>query len=232
MSAFRVDVAQEAKNRQEAQLTNSPSPQRASLAELAAAIDGLTEPELLRLSRKADQLAYGTEYAEGQELMNEAVRRAMIAAAGITEDGRTGRAWPKGVHIVAFLSMTMRGLASDSHKSSSQKVSRRMQALVGDDGEENHELAELDMNHPAVDDELIARDEQETAQRLAEADVALIEAHFAHDEEVLAILQGEAEGWSAQETRGFFEMTKTAYDTARTRLRRGLDKLMPGRRRK
>ena len=66
---------------------------------------------LLRLSRKADQLAYGTEYAEGQELMNEAVRRAMIAAAGITEDGRTGRAWPKGVHIVAFLSMTMRGLA-------------------------------------------------------------------------------------------------------------------------
>lgn len=213
-------------------MTNNPPPQRVSLAELAAAIEGLSEAERLRLSRKAGQLAYGTEYAEGQELMNEAVSRAMIAAAGVREDGRTGRAWPKGVDIVAFLSMTMRGLASDSHKSTGQKVARRMQALGGDEGEENPELAEFGLNHPAVDEELIDRQEQETTHRLAEADVALIEAYFAQDEEVLAILEGEREGWSAQETRDFFGMSKTSYDTARTRLRRGLDKLMPGRRRK
>lgn len=213
-------------------MTNNPPPQHASLAELVAAIDGLTEAEKLRLARKADQLAYGTEYAEGQELMNEAVSRALVAAAGVQDNGHKGRAWPQGVDIVAFLSMTMRGLASDSHKSVGQKVAKRMQALVGDEGEENPALAEFELHHAPIDDELIEHQEREVSQRLAEADVALIEAHFAQDQDVLAILEGEREGMAAQEMRDFFEMDKTTYDTVRTRLRRGLDKLMPGRRRK
>jgi hypothetical protein len=213
-------------------VTNNPPPQHASLAELVAAIDGLTEAERLRLARKADHLAYGTEYAEGQELMNEAVSRALLAAAGVQDNGHNGRAWPQGVHIVAFLSMTMRGLASDSHKSVGQKVAKRMQALVGDEGEESPALAELELNHAPVDEELIEHREREVSQLLAEADVAMIEAYFAQDQNVLAILEGEREEMSAQEMRDFFEMDKITYDTARTRLRRGLDKLMPGRRRK
>jgi len=213
-------------------VTNNPPPQHASLAELVAAIDGLTEAEKLRLSRKADQLAYGTEYAEGQELMNEAVSRALLAAAGVHDTGRKGRAWPQGVHIVAFLSMTMRGLASDSHKSVGQKVAKRMQALIGDEGEENPAIAELELHHAPVDEALIEHQEREVSQRLAEADVAIIEAYFAQDQNVLAILEGERERMSAQEVRDFFDMDKVTYDTARTRLRRGLDKLMPGRRRK
>lgn len=213
-------------------MTNNPPPQHASLAELVAAIDGLTEAEKLRLARKADQLAYGTEYAEGQELMNEAVSRALLAAAGVQDNGHKGRGWPQGVHIVAFLSMTMRGLASDSHKSVSQKVAKRMQALVDDEGEENPAIAELELHHAPVDEALIEHQEREVSQRLAEADVAIIEAYFAQDQNVLAILEGERERMSAQEVRDFFDMDKVTYDTARTRLRRGLDKLMPGRRRK
>lgn len=214
-------------------MTNNPPPQQpATTMELVAAYEALTEPEKLRLARRADQLHWGTEYAEGQELMNEAVRRALVAAAGAGQDGQKGRAWFKSVDFVAFLMMTMKGLTSDSRKSVGQKVARRMQALAGEEGDENPELHEFDLNHPAVDDALIDKQELDQRQRRADEDVSTIEGFFAQDDEVLAILEGEREGWSAQQIRQEFGMTKVSYDTARTRLRRGLDKLMPGRRKK
>lgn len=209
--------------------SNPKKPQAASVQELVAAYNGLTEPEKIRLAARADQLWWGTEYAEGQELMNEAMRRALVASAGAGQERQTGRAWNKNVDFVAFLMVTMKGLSSDSRKSLGQRVARRMEAIAGEEGEDNPELQELDMHHPAVDDELADRQELEARQKQAEADVALIEAHFAHDQEVLAIIEGEKEGWSAEEVRQVFGMTKLAYDNARKRLRRGLNKLMPGR---
>ncbi len=213
-------------------MTSSPPPQQpaATLEALSAAIQGLTEPERLRLKRRGDQLSYGTCYANGLDLLDEAVLRALTGAAGSPREGMRGRVWRLGVDIVAFLMMTMKGLSSDSRGSLTNKVERQMEALTGDDGEELSVVREAELRHGSVEDELIDREDLEARQRQAEADTALIERHFAGDDEVLAILEGEKEGWSAERIREEFEITKLAYSTARTRLRRGLDKLMPGRR--
>jgi hypothetical protein len=40
----------------------------------------LTKPERLRLFARARLLVWGTEYTDPQELFNEAVKRALIAA--------------------------------------------------------------------------------------------------------------------------------------------------------
>lgn len=233
-------------------MTRNPPPQQqtATVDELVAAFEALTEPEKLRLARRADQLHWGTEYAEGEELMNEAMRRALTASAragledeedldaGAEGDGsrrrqtQKGRAWAKNVDFVAFLMMTMKGLTSDSRRSTSQKVAVRMEAIVGDEGEEIPELTKAKLHHPPVDQALIEREEAEERDRRIDEDVSMIEKYFAQDEEVLGILLGEREGWSAEKIREEFKMTKLSYDTARTRMRRGLDKLMPGRRRK
>jgi hypothetical protein len=213
-------------------VTSSPPPKQpaATLEELSAAIQGLSEPERLRLRRRGNQLAYGTCYANGLDLLDEAVLRALTGSAGSLGASKSGRVWRHGVDIVAFLMMTMKGLSSDSRGSLTTKMDRRMEALAGDDGEELSVLHESELRHDSVEDELIDREDLEARERQAEADAALIEQHFAGDDEVLAILEGEKEGWSAERIREEFGMSKLAYGTARTRLRRGLDKLMPGRR--
>ena len=65
-------------------MTSSPPPKQpaAALEELSAAIQGLSESERLRLRRRGDQLAYGTAYANGLDLLDEAVLRALTGAAG------------------------------------------------------------------------------------------------------------------------------------------------------
>lgn len=212
--------------------SNPPSQQHATVIELAAAIQQLTDAERRRLDRKARVLAFGTEYAEGQELLNEAVKRALIGASNTPKPGERGRPWPKNVHIVAFLSMTMQSIANGSHHSVRQRVDRKMEAISGDDGESNDRLHEFDLYTPGVDEELITQQESQTQQAIVDADVAAIEAHFAQDDDVSSILEGEKEDMSPAEVREMFDMTKTQYDTARRRMRRGIDKLMPGRRQK
>jgi hypothetical protein len=213
-------------------VTSSPPPKQpaATLEELSAAIQGLSEPERLRLSRRGDQLAYGTCYANGLDLLDEAVLRALSGAAGSADEGKKGRVWRHGVEIVAFLMMTMKGLSSDSRGSLTTRVDRRMEALAGEDGEALSAIYESELSHESVEHTLIEREDLEARERQAEVDAALIEKRFADDDEVLAILEGEKEGWSAERIREEFGMSKLAYSTARTRLRRGLDKLMPGRR--
>ena len=205
-------------------------PSAASLEELAEAVRRLSGDELRRLKRRGDQLAFGTRYASGLELLGEAVARALVGASGSPRERLKGRVWRQGVDFPAFLMMTMKGLASDSRGSLPVRVERQMEALTGDDGEETVALHRPGVCHSSVEEELVEREESEARLRQVDADARLIEHHFKDDDEVRAILEGEKADWPAERVREEHGMTRRAYDTARTRMRRGIDKLMPGRR--
>jgi hypothetical protein len=202
----------------------------ASLEELADAIRQLTADELRRLGRRGDQLVFGTRYASGLELLGEAVLRALIGASGSPRERLKGRVWRRGVGFAAFLTLTMKGLASDSRGSLPVRVELQMEALAGDDGAEVEAALPPELRHASVEDALVEREESEARLRQVDADARLIEQHFKHDGEVRAILEGEMAAWPPERVREEFGMTRRAYDAARTRMRRGVDKLMPGRR--
>ncbi|WP_343716233.1 hypothetical protein [Inquilinus sp.] len=71
--------------------------------DLRRALAALSEPELLRLQAIARLRCRGLPGLEWQELLHEAVLRAL--------DG--SRPWPPGVKLVAFLAGIMRSLRSD-----------------------------------------------------------------------------------------------------------------------
>lgn len=215
-------------------MTGNPPTSHATLAELIGALERLPEADRLRLARHGNVLCLGTEYAQGQELLNEAIQRALIGASGTGSPGNSGRRWPTNVALTAFLTMTMKGLASDSHKSLEHQLYKTAARLSkeGEDGrtDDNPKLLASGFAHPSVEDELIALSDLEERDRRVDADVRLLEAQFSSNQDVQAIIEGEKDGMSAKETREMFDMTSTQYDSARKFLRRGADKLFPGRR--
>ena len=210
--------------------SRSINPSAATLEELADALRALTGDELRRLRRRGDQLAFGTRYACGLELLGETVLRALVGASGSPRESLKGRVWRRDVDFAAFLMMTMKGLASDSRGSLPVRVERQMEALTGDDGEDSAAMRRPGLCHASVEQTLLEREEAEAHLRRVDADARLIEQHFEDDVEVRAILEGEKADWSPGRVRAEHGMSQRAYDTARTRLRRGIDKLMPGRR--
>ncbi len=210
-------------------MPNRPSGEYATVEELSAAITGMTKAELLRLYKKGEIYKLGTEFADGMELLNEAVKRALIGTSGERRGSERGRPWPKSVDIVAFLMECMRSVADGSMNSVNQQVARKAEALVDEEGEANPHLAEHDGYHSSVEDDLIEQEQALARQAKAAADVAVIDKHFANDQEVLGVLEGEKDELPVAEVREIFGMSQTAYDSARRRLRRNADQLFPGR---
>jgi len=207
-----------------------PTEQNASVDELVEAIAKLTPEERVRLYRSGNFLALGSEFTHGKDLLNEAVKRALIGTSGDRREGERGRPWPKGVHIVAFLTECMRSIANGSQKSFKQAVDRRAEALTTDEGDGNPELSKAQHVQASVEAELVDREDQETKQKATEDDVAAIRKLFAQGDVVHEILDGEAAGMSTEDIREALGITATEYATARKRLRRTVDKHMPGRR--
>ena len=208
-----------------------PPGEYANVEELSAAIAGMTKAERLRLYKKGEIYKLGTEFADGMELLHEAVKRALIGTSGDRRGSERGRPWPKNVDIVAFLMECMRSVADGSMSSVHQQVARKAEALVDEEGEANPHVAEHDGYHPSVEDDLIEQEQVRARQAKAAADVAVIEKHFTNDQEVLGILEGQKEELPVAEVREMFAMSQTAYDSARRRLRRNADQLFPGRKR-
>lgn len=210
---------------------NSPSERHATVEELSHAIAQLTKAELLRLTYRAKLLAWGTEYANPLELFNEACKRALIAASGDRRDGERGRPWPiDRVPLPAFLSGCMDSIAEASRESAYQTKTDRLEAVAGEGGDVDAVIRKAgfwnsDVVEQAIDAEDII-ERRERAQRDAEA----VEKHFANDQEVLAVIEGEKAGLPVAEVLAMFDLDQTTYDSARRRLRRKVDKLMPGRR--
>jgi hypothetical protein len=208
-----------------------PSERHASVEELSRALAILTTAERLRLFARARLLVWGTEYTDPQELFNEAVKRALVAANGSKQDGERGRPWPiDRVPLPAFLSGCMDSIANSSRESLSQTQTDRFEALVGEGREVDTVIYRAGGWSTDVVEQAIEVEDAVDRQQRAQADAHVIETHFKDDQDVLAIIEGEKAEMTVAEVLALFDLDQKTYDTARRRLRRQVDKLMPGRR--
>ena len=211
----------------------SPSERHASPEEVAQAVARLRPEEMLRLKKRAGLQIWGTEYTDPLELLGEAVRRAMIATDPNKQEDERGRPWPlERVELPAFLSMSIDSIADASRESLYQTETDRIETLAGDEGDVGAVLHGAGFSTPDTVHQAIDLEEIQARQAAAKADAEFIERHFAGDQAVLAIIEGEKEEMSAGEVREMFGLDEKTYDSARRRLRRRVDKLMPGRRQK
>lgn len=209
-----------------------PSSERhASVEEISRALNLLTAVERLRLFARARLLVWGTEYTDSQELLNEAVKRTLVAASGSKQDDERGRPWPiDRVPFPAFLSGCMDSIANGSRESLGQTLTDRLEALAGENGDMDGVIHRAGYWNTDVVEQAIEAEDTFDRQQRAVADARVIETHFKDDQEVLAVIEGEKADMPVAEVLALFDLDQKTYDTARRRLRRQVDKLMPGRR--
>ena len=208
-----------------------PLERYASVDELSRALMTLTAAERLRLFARARLLVWGTEYTDPQELFNEAVKRTLVAASGSKQDGERGRPWPiDRVQFPAFLSGCMDSIADASRESLDQTQTDRLEALAGENGDVDIVMHRAGRWNTDVVEQAIEVEDTFDKQQRAQADAHVIETHFKDDQEVLAVIEGEKADMPVAEVLALFDLDQKTYNTARRRLRRQVDKLMPGRR--
>jgi hypothetical protein len=197
----------------------------ATAEEIGEAIESLTEAELGRIHRAAQYALFGTEYTDPDELLGEAVQRTLD---GVGVPG--GRHWPKDVHFVAYIIRTMQSIADGSSNSVVQTSTASLEAMAGGEGNAELALAQEGFSSSDVVEQALEVEEAAERQSRAAADAALIEAHFANDDQIQFLIMGDKDDMKAADIRAISGMSQTEYDSARRRFRRGLNTLMPGRR--
>lgn len=193
--------------------------------EVASAIERLSDADLLRLEKAASILLGGTEYSSPRELLNEALARTLQGGLG-----PEGRHWPQGVPFTIFVKNAMKSIADTSRHSSHKTEEVLAGDLVNPDSVEGDPIEIFTGGIPAVEDQAIALEARQAKEKQNAADLAALDKHFSHDEQVNWIMMGIQDGISASEIQGLSGMTPTQYETAHKRFRRGLEKLFPGRR--
>lgn len=167
----------------------------ADAAQTRAAIAELSAADLLRLTRIAKARALSLTDYEWRDLLNEAVMRLLSGS----------RRWPVEVPIVAFLAQTMRSIASEQRRHSSQRgIAVDPNDVVG-----------LASDGPSP-------------ERAAHAKqlLAFVLDEFAGDEDVLIFISGYQLGETTAETMARTGIDAARLDAARKRMRRRLDRLM------
>lgn len=202
-----------------------PDDDYASSDDIRQAIENLSAEDFARIRKAAKYCLIGTEYQDPQELVNEAVVRAMKGAIG-----GSGRHWPKRVAFVAFMFKTIESIASGSRESPLQANTLRLEAIAVESANADDALAALGHSNACVVEQAVDIEETQERIRQATADSQAIDTHFATDEEITWIIMGYKDEIKAATIREISGMTATQYETAHRRFRRGLDKLFPGRR--
>jgi RNA polymerase sigma-70 factor (ECF subfamily) len=170
-----------------------------SAADAAAAVEALSETDLVRLKALARLWSRGLPGGLGwADVLHEAILRVL--------DG--SRAWPHGVPMLAFLSGVMRSICDDYWR----RVRYEQRLLVSRD----------DQNQcgPSAD----PVDELADPERVAAAVAGLAEVFrlFATDPVALKIIDGMANGLAAKDICRAYRLSALDYDTARRRMRRTL----------
>lgn len=189
----------------------------ASADEVRQAIDGLTPVDFHRLLKAAQIYMGGTPYSTAKDLLVDVLGTALDAACG----GR-GRRWPAGVAFTAYVSMTMRGVASDLRRDASRRRARFAREL--------NELFDSLHSSTSPIEEALAIEEDRCREDQDSEHLEKVRDHFRDDEEVRWVMKSIMEGVPAREILKQSGMTNTQYETARRRWRRGLAHLFPGRR--
>lgn len=203
-----------------------PNDDPATDDDIRDAIEALADDDALRLRKAAQGFLVGTEYQDANELINEAVLRAMDGTLG-----GQGRHWPKHrVPFVAFMIMTMMSIADGSRESHFMSRTDRLEGLSLKGEGADHVLDYLGFSTQSVEDEALDAEEEAAAIARAKVDADRIDALFAGDQEVAWLVMCIKEGKSPAKARELAGFTTTEYETIRKRLRRGAARLFPGRR--
>ena len=189
------------------------------------AIETLTQGDRYRLRKAAVICLAGTEYQDPMELVHEVILRTMNAA-----NGGKGRHWPKNVPFMAYMIQTIKGLANDSRESLPQRKTDYMEVMAVEDATAEEALGRVGYCHSDALSQAVEWEDSLDRRNRAKTDAVLIDARFAGDSEVMMIIMGHKDGLTPADIRELGEMSKTQYDTARRRFRRGLENLFPGRR--
>lgn len=204
---------------------DSPDSDYASAEDIRSAIEELSTADLVRLHKIAKYCLFGTEYKDPNELLNEAIMRAMSAA-----NGDKGRRWKKSVPFIAFLIKTMQGIANDSYKSLAQTKTDSVESMATEKTSVEEALHEHGHSYRGIEETVVEIEEAEERQVLAKQDSDAIDRFFKDDSEVNWIILGYKDGLNADEVRELSDMSLTQYETARRRFRRGLEKILLHRR--
>lgn len=180
-------------------LTPKADERVAHAADVASAIDALSDVELVRLKALARLWSRDLPGGLGwNDILHEAIARAL--------DG--SRPWPPDVPILAFLSGVMRSICNDLWRRA--RLEQRLLVSRDDRDQRSGPSEEVD-DVPDPERILAAAQTLATIYRLFEADPL-----------ALKIIAGMAEGLTATEICSIHEMSELDYDTTRRRMRRTL----------
>lgn len=193
--------------------------------EIRAAIEELSSEDLLRLKKTAKLFLFGTEYQNPFELINEAITRTLSAA-----HGDQGRKWKTSVPFIAFMIMSVKGIANDSLESLPQTKTVPLESMATEALSVEDALGAIGHRSLSVEELALEIEESDGRQVNAKRDADAVEEYFAADADISWIIMGYKDGLAAREIRELAGMSATQYDTAKRRFRRGLEKLFPNRR--
>jgi RNA polymerase sigma-70 factor (ECF subfamily) len=169
-------------------------------ASAAVTLGLVTKMDLLRLKTLARLYARGLPPdVDWEDLLQEALTRVLVGA----------RVVPADVPPVAFIAGVMRSLRSEHRR----RFVRSRRIIASDHPETSAASRDVDVRDESALPERILSARQELAQ---------IRRLFADDPVVLGIIDGLAAGLEPEQIRNRLDLTSTAYDTARRRMRRAL----------
>ena len=166
----------------------------------ALALKLVTEMDLLRLKAVARLYARSLPPEVGwTDLLQEAFARVL--------DG--SRKCPEGLPMLAFLAGVMRSIRTEYCRRA-RRVGAQLPRM----------LAELDLCGPKSEPSDPTPDPERSL--IAMQQLAEIDRLFAGDARALQVIEGLFEGWSPEQIRARYDMSKTEYDSTRKRMRRAL----------
>lgn len=172
----------------------------ASIHEFLDALKKLSDPERLALEAYASRCTGGTPYSSAQDIINEAINRAL--------EGR--RHWPRDVDLAVFLVNSVRSIANTSRQLAEQ-AHLSIEALhEEDDGARNL------LYQPTCSTEEVALARER--ERLGQAAVKFARSTLAGDVEGLRVLDGMVADLSPKDMKEAFDLDDLAFDAARQRV--------------
>ncbi|MDE3063846.1 MAG: hypothetical protein KGJ51_12395 [Acidobacteriota bacterium] len=192
----------------------------ATLEEVYEAIEALGDNDYAALYARAVNMLYGTRYRDPVDLVHDAMHSAI---EGATPGSARGRLWPKAVTpFIAFVTVAMKGIASNSRTSAAGRAEVLAVELVGAEGGDSDAAmaAVTAASTSGVDQELM--ESADAAELLRQRDELF--AEFSSDDEITMILMAMEDGLRGEDIRHAAGMDQTTYETARRRLRRGVAK--------
>ena len=169
--------------------------------ESALGLGLVTELELLRLKTLARWYARGLPPdITWEDLLQEALTRIIVGKRRV----------PDGVAMVAFIAGVMRSVRSEHWRRVEGTAARRRPRRAARTETADHEIQHMDMV-PGPDRAVMAQQELAQVRKL-----------FVDDATALGIVDGLAQGLTAQETRVALGLSDTDYASARKRIRRVL----------